>query len=234
MIKYGDRTAIMLGGLPNYSYYKTQYKEANPTATEQEAIDYAIIKFEKDTKRTQQSQDLQDKDIYQNANPLSRSLNMFLTTPKQYLRKEIIAIRNLYRKISQMDAKAGKGTIGQNLRTFAMYHIMMPVIFQYVTLGLPGLLRDFRDEDDDDLIRAAVIGNLNGLFIVGQLIQYIADNIQNKPWAGQVPSIPIIEAEIRRMFPDLYEFEREQTKELRELEKDLRDLEKELLDEIFQ
>jgi len=36
------------------------------------------------------------------------------------------------------------------------------------------------------------------------------------------------------MFPDLYEFEREQTKELRELEKDLRDLEKELLDEIFQ
>lgn len=328
MIKYGDRTAIMLGGLPNYSYYKAEYKKANPTATEQEAIDYAIIKFEKDTKRTQQSQDLQDKDIYQNANPLSRSLNMFLTTPKQYLRKEIIAVRNLYRKISQMDAKAGKGTIGQNLRTFAMYHIMMPVLFQYVTLGLPGLLRDFRDEDDDDLIRAAVIGNLNGLFIVGQLIQYIADGIQNKPWAGQVPSIPIIEAvaepwskyqraarikdpdkraeamqsalfrmleitglpittakrwtdnfdkvlkgdtknvqedvlrifnysdyqiggtpaekrkaakakkptqtEIRRMFPDLYEFEREQTKELRALEKELRDLEKELLDEIFE
>lgn len=328
MIKYGDRTAIMLGGLPNYSYYKAQYKKANPTATEQEAIDYAIIKFEKDTKRTQQSQDLQDKDIYQNANPLSRSLNMFLTTPKQYLRKEIIAIRNLYRKISQMDAKAGKGTIGQNLRTFAMYHVMMPVLFQYVTLGLPGILRNFRDEDDDDLIRAAVIGNLNGLFIVGQLIQYIADGIQNKPWAGQIPSIPIIEAvaepwskyqraarikdpdkraeamqsalfrmleitglpittakrwtdnfdkvlkgdtrnvqedilrifnysdyqiggtpsekrkgakakkptqaEIRRMFPDLYEFEREQTKELRALEKELRDLEKELLDEIFE
>jgi len=328
MIKYGDRTAIMLGGLPNYSYYKAQYKKANPTATEQEAIDYAIIKFEKDTKRTQQSQDLQDKDIYQNANPLSRSLNMFLTTPKQYLRKEIIAIRNLYRKISQMDAKAGKGTIGQNLRTFAMYHVMMPVLFQYVTLGLPGLLRDWRDEDKDDLIRAGVIGNLNGLFIVGQLIQYIADGIQNKPWAGQVPSIPIIEAvaepwskyqraarikdpdkraeamqsalfrmleitglpittakrwtdnfdkvlkgdtkniqedvlrifnysdyqiggtpaekrkaakakkptqtEIRRMFPDLYEFEREQTKELRALEKELRDLEKELLDEIFE
>ena len=42
------------------------------------------------------------------------------------------------------------------------------------------------------------------------------------------------QAETRRMFPDLYEFEREQTKELRELEKDLRDLEKELLDEIFQ
>ena len=43
-------------------------------------------------------QDLQDRDIFQNRDPYSRALNMFLTTPKQYLRKEIIAIRNLYRR----------------------------------------------------------------------------------------------------------------------------------------
>ena len=55
MIKSGDRTAIMLGGLPNYSYYKAKFKEENPNATEQQAIDHAIRKFEKDVKTTQQS-----------------------------------------------------------------------------------------------------------------------------------------------------------------------------------
>lgn len=67
--KFGDRTAIMMGGMPNYIYYKADFKKKNPKATEQEAIDYAIIKFERDTKRTQQSGDLQDKDIFQTANP---------------------------------------------------------------------------------------------------------------------------------------------------------------------
>ena len=44
MIKWGDRTAIMLGGLPNYSYYKAEFQKKNPNATEQEAIDHAIVK----------------------------------------------------------------------------------------------------------------------------------------------------------------------------------------------
>lgn len=115
---------------------------------------------------------------------------MYLTTPKQYLRKEIIALRNLGRKLKAMDAKAGKGTIGQNIRTFVLYHFVMPLIFQYVSLGLPGVLRPFRDDDDEDLIRAAVLGNLNALFILGEMITYFADVYQRKPWSGQVPALP--------------------------------------------
>ena len=94
----GDKFAIMLGGMPNYLYYKDQYRKQNPTATEQEVIDYAIKKFERDTKQTQQSSDIQDRDYYQTGDGFSRAFNMFLTTPKQYLRKEIVALRNL-RKI---------------------------------------------------------------------------------------------------------------------------------------
>ena len=182
--KFGDRSAIFLGGMPNYSYYKAQFKKKNPGATEQEAIDYAVKLFERDTKRTQQSGDLQDKDYYQTKDPLYRGLNMFLTTPKQYLRKEIVAIRNLNRKLSQFDRKAGKGTVAQNLRTFFMYHVIMPVFFQYVSMGLPGILRDERDDDKLDLLRAAMIGNLNALFIVGDLFQMAGDLFTGKPWAG--------------------------------------------------
>jgi len=180
----GDRTAIMLGGAPNYSYYKDQFKKNNPNATEQEAIDHAIIKFERDTKRTQQSSDLQDKDFYQTKGPLTRAANMFLTTPKQYFRKEIQAVRALNRKLLAWDRQAGKGTIGENIRTFVMYHIFMPVLFQYVTLGLPGLLREFRDDDDEDLWRAAIIGNLNAIFIWGQVFTTLGDKLTGKPWTA--------------------------------------------------
>ncbi len=182
--KFGDKAAIYLGGMPNYSYYKSQFKKKNPQATEQEAIDYAVIKFERDTKRTQQSGDLQDKDYFQTKDPIYRGLNMFLTTPKQYLRKEIFAIRNLNRKLSAWDRNAGKGTISQNLRTFVMFHVFMPVFFQYVSMGLPGILRDPRDDDDKDLLRAAMIGNLNSLFIIGELFNLAGDLFTNKPWAG--------------------------------------------------
>ncbi len=180
----GDRTAIMLGGAPNYSYYKDQFKKNNPNATEQEAIDHAIIKFERDTKRTQQSSDLQDKDYYQQKGPLSRAANMFLTTPKQYLRKEIQAVRGLNRKLLSWDRTAGKGTVGENIRTFVMYHIFMPVLFQYVTLGLPGLLREFRDDDDEDLWRSSILGNLNALFILGEVFTIVGDKITGKPWTS--------------------------------------------------
>jgi len=199
--KLGDRGAIMLGGLPNYSYYKAEYKKKNPTASDQEAIDYAIIKFEKDTKRTQQSADLQDKDYYQtSSHPLARAMNMFLTTPKQYLRKEIIATRELYRAMS---GKAYKGTVAQNIRTFLMYHIFMPTLFQYVSMGLPGILRGWRDDDEEDLLRAGIIGNLNALFIIGELAAAAGDTFTDKPYAGtsakQVGILQIANAALRRL-----------------------------------
>ena len=181
--KFGDRTAIMLGGLPNYSYYKDQ--ELKKGKTEKQAISIAIRKFERDTKRTQQSSDLQDKDYFQTKGAIARALNMFLTTPKQYLRKEIQAARNLGRMMLKSD-KAAKGTAWQNLRTLAMYHVFLPTLFQYVALGLPGILRGWReDEDDKDLWRAAILGNLNALFLYGEIFAAAGDLLTGKPWAGE-------------------------------------------------
>ena len=190
-IKTGDRNAIMLGGMPNYLYYKDQALKAGKS--EQEAIDEAIIKFERDTKRTQQSSDIQDRDVLQTGDPLYRALNMFLTTPKQYMRKEIQAFTNLNRKLMAWDKTAGKGTRGENFRTLAMYHVFMPVLFQWVTNGMPGLLAEWEDEDEADLLRAAVIGNLNALFIIGDVFNVIGDVATGKPWAGNpTRNMPIV------------------------------------------
>ena len=186
----GDKAAIIFGGVPNYLYYKKQFKAKNENSTEQQAIDYAIKRFESDTLRTQQSSDLQDKDYYQTSNAFARAFNMFLTTPKQYFRREIIAMRNMSRIIAS-GGKKGKGSFGQNLRTFATYHVVMPVFFQWIAQGLPGLLRDAEDEDLDDLGMAAILGNINALFIIGDLAVMAKDYITGKPWAGEAPSIPV-------------------------------------------
>ena len=190
--KFGDRAAIYLGGLPNYSYYKAEFKKKNPNATEQEAIDHAVIKFERDTKRTQQSGDLQDKDLFQTSDPITRGLNMFLTTPKQYLRKEIQSSRSLWRKLKAWDKSAGKGTVTENIRTMFTYHVMMPVFFQWVAMGLPGALRDWRDDDEEDLLRAAIVGNLNAFFILGEMVNMAGDFFTGKPWAGNVKSAGVL------------------------------------------
>jgi len=61
-----------------------------------------------------------------------------------------------------------------------MYHVFLPVLFQFVAMGFK------IDEEDDwwDLARAAVIGNLNSLFIIGDLFNYLGDLATGKPWAG--------------------------------------------------
>ena len=190
-IKTGDRNAIMLGGMPNYLYYKDQALKAGKS--EQEAIDEAIIKFERDTKRTQQSSDIQDRDVLQTGDPVYRALNMFLTTPKQYMRKEIQAFTNLNRKLMAWDRTAGKGTVGDNMRTLALYHVFMPVLFQWVTNGMPGLLSEWEDEDEADLLRAGLIGNLNALFLIGDVFNIIGDVATGKPWAGNpTRNMPIV------------------------------------------
>jgi len=199
----GDKGAILVGGVPNYLYYKNEFKKKNPEASEQEVIDHAIKKFEADTLRTQQSSDLQDKDYFQTKGALIRAFNMFLTTPKQYFRREIIAARNMYR-IVKSGGKQGKGVIkdngelnywkslGKSARSLAVYHVVMPVVFQWVSAGLPGLLRGMNDEDKKDLGIAALLGNLNALFIIGKVAETLKDVALGKPWAKTPSTIPIL------------------------------------------
>ena len=69
----------------------------------------------------------------------------------------------------------------------------MPTIFQYVALGFPGLLRPLRDEDEEDLLRAAILGNLNALFVLGEMVVMTGDLLTGKPWAGDTRTVGILE-----------------------------------------
>lgn len=205
--KVGDVGAIMLGGLPNYLHYKNEFTKTNPDATEQQVIDYAIKKFQRDTKSTQQSSDIQDKDIFQLSGGGWRWLNMFKTTPKQYLRKSMYAQVQIGRKLSAavnamskfenpltaMD-QAGKGSLFQNFRNWMMFRFLMPSSFAYVSMGLPGLLKpDLDDDDKFDLARQTLMGNLGGVMILGDALQMISDIYAGKPYGTRPNSIPLYE-----------------------------------------
>lgn len=188
MIKQGDKMGVM-GSIPNYIYYKENFMARG--MDEQSAIKEAVKKVERQIKTTQQSNDIQDKDFFQTSEPLYRMLNLFMSSPRALMRKEIIATRNLYRK---MTGQQSKGSVKDNLRTFFTYHVAIPLFFQYVSLGFPGLLRNWRDDDKDDLIWAMILGNINAVFALGDIAVAIKDVATNKPWAGGMSQIPFFQS----------------------------------------
>jgi len=187
-VKAGDITAIYLGGMPNYSYYKAEFMRENPQATPQEAIEYAVRKFETDTKSTQQSMDVTDKDYFQSSSPFNRALNMFKTSQKQYLRKEMSGLRNMRRGFRDKNLKQFSG----GLNKFLMYHVMMPVGFQFVAAGMG--LAGWDEEDNKDIARAAILGNFNSLFIIGDILQGLSNTLAGRIYGKDVGTLPVFDA----------------------------------------
>ena len=188
LVKAGDMGGVM-GSIPNYLFYKEQYQAKNPNATPQQVVEYAIKRIEDQIKSTQQSQDVQDKDFTQTDHYMLRFFNMFLSSSKALFRKEVIATRNLYRK---MTGQHSKGTTKENVRTLLTYHVAIPMLFQYVALGFPGLLRGWREEDEEALTWAAILGNINAVFVLGDIAVGISDAAQGRPWAGDMRTIPLL------------------------------------------
>ena len=118
LVKQGDKGAIMIGGIPLYRYHKNKIRKENPGLTDQQVITKAIREFEIATRQTQQSTDLQNRDYTQTSGIFARTMNMFKTSIRSYLRKEIIYFRNSNKMIRSF-GKEGRGTPWQNYKRFA-------------------------------------------------------------------------------------------------------------------
>ena len=160
LIRAGDMTAIIYGGYPVYKYYRNQ-------GMSQEE---AIRTFESIAQDTQQSSDLSKLSRFQKGSSIYKLFTMFKTTPTQYLRKEISAMRNY---------SAGRIDTKQFAKTMIIYHFMLPMIFQWVSDLFP-----WGPDDEDDglpisktMIRAAILGNLNGIFMVGDAVTWLYNQV---------------------------------------------------------
>ena len=183
MLRNGDKAGIA-GSIPNYLYYKTEYANRYGVDIDsQEAIDYAIKKINKQVRKVAQDNEAENKSLLQSTGgAIAKGFYLFASQPLQLLRKEIRSIRNIYRILAGLEG--AKGTLQENARVFVTAHFVSPLVFQWLALGLPGVARKWNDDDEDELILAAIIGNLNQLFVLGQLLDTAKDRILKKPWAN--------------------------------------------------
>ena len=150
-IKLGDRGAIYMGG---WALYKAELKKNLAKGmSEADAKAKALEKFERVTDETQQSGRLSQQSYWQ-SNPFLRAFTMFQSSQNQYLRKEINAIRGLL---------TGRADGKQAAKALFIFHVLLPCFFQYASDGF--------DWDEKAQLRAALLGSLNGIFILNGILE---------------------------------------------------------------
>jgi len=153
--KWGDKTAIAAGG---WSVYRYNLKTTGSQAK-------AVKEFEAATAVTQQSSDISQLSAWQRGGAFAKLFTMFTSSQNQYLRREISAIRNVI--ADPVAFLKGKGRISRRdfAKKIALYHFIMPMFFQWIS--------DFGQWDEDEQKRAATLGSLNGIFILGDILDSV-------------------------------------------------------------
>lgn len=151
--KYGDRFAIILGGWPVYRYHFEK------TGDHQKAVE----EFTKFATRTQQSSYLSQLSSWQRGNSLQRLFTLFTSAQNQYLRQEIAAVR---------DGLKGRLTPVQMAKKLAIYHLILPNLFQYIA--------NFGHWDEEEQVRASILGSLNGIFILNDILDMVVRTSLNQ------------------------------------------------------
>ena len=154
LIKLGDMGAIVAGGYPVYKYHFQRLQKEG--RSQEQAHKEAIRIFESVTESTQQSSDLSEQSEWQRGGSFAKLFTMFKSSPNQYLRKEIGAIRNI---------AAGRISGRQFMKTMMIYHLILPMFFQWVS--------DRFTWDEDEQLRAMTLGALNGYFIMGDALDFM-------------------------------------------------------------
>ena len=176
-VSLGDKGAIIVGG---WALYQSDLKKG---MSKEEAIRH----FEEVSNRIQQSGDIAEQNEWQRGGSFAKLFSMFLSNPNQYLRREVMAVMNAANK---------KIPVKQAAKTIFVYHFLMPMIFQFVS--------DFFQFKPERQLRAAALGSLNGLFVIGDFLEWIlskAMGIQEGYGGfGQVPITAIGEDLAKALF----------------------------------
>jgi hypothetical protein len=166
LIKAGDMGAIIEGGWP--VYVEVYNKAIDQGMSEKGAEAAAEFEFVRVTLETQQSTETANMSQFQlSKNALTRFAGAFVTTPMQYARKVNMAAKTMVTtKDKRIRAKA--------TRTFIMYGIIQPALFEMVSQAFIGLFTD-DDEKQEELLKRVAFAPFSSYFtgsgIVGQLFQ---------------------------------------------------------------
>ena len=174
-VRVGDKGAILMG---SWALRKKRLAEGK-------SMKEIIAEYETFSDETQQSGDIANLSSFETAGDIARLFTMFMSSPRMYLAKELNAVKTLFQ-----EGGTSPKNIAKVARTLFIYHVLLPVSFQYVAhfFGLGG---SDEEERRKEYARAALLGSFNGLVIAGQ----IGDAIIRASLGLRVfdPSVPIVE-----------------------------------------
>ncbi|QBG46602.1 hypothetical protein EGM51_04025 [Verrucomicrobia bacterium S94] len=150
MTQLGDAGAILIGGYPVYLHHYNLAKKAGKS--DAAAKREALAQFEMTTRRTQQSGDVMDLGHFQRGGSIQKLLTMFSTSPISYYRSVSAGVRELART---------RGKSKEAWKRVFIGHFLLPMLFQFIASG-------FR-WDEEDQLRAALLGSMNRLFLAGDI-----------------------------------------------------------------
>ena len=145
----------------------------------------AINAAEDLTGRTQPSFGIDTLSSLQSGGSFMKLLTMFQNQPNKYFRIEADAIRNF---------KYKRGSRAKAAQTIILVHVILPMLFQYIA--------DAFQFKPDRQARAGILGGLNFILIVGQLIQSAWGWLAGDPFDYQVSPVLSTVDEIQRAVTD--------------------------------
>jgi len=169
----GDVGAIMYGYAPIYMQAKAKYM--NEGMSEADAIKKASEEFDiyEESQQTRSAVHLSQAQL--NASFGNRLVTTFKSSNILFLNQTIQSVNSISRSI-----KAGKKPNKKDIKRLIMYHSVVNMAYQLVASGVTAFIRGDDEDAWSDLGRAAIMGNLNALFVVGDVINFIADQVQGK------------------------------------------------------
>jgi hypothetical protein len=161
--KWGDRTAIFIGGWPVYKYH---YKKALKAGKSRiQAQDIAMKEFESATYRSQQSSEVEDLSEFQKRGSVAKLFTMFMTTPKQYNNMVLSGYRNLLK---------GRGSKAENLKAVIVGQFILPMIFTWVSNGF--------EWDWEDEIASIFLYPITGMMFFGNIYMGLVQSFTGKDY----------------------------------------------------
>ena len=156
-IRVGDKGAILLGG---YAHFWAKRRALIKSGiSPQEAKKQALRSMEKIAVRTQQSYDPDQVSEQQRSSGYGRVLALFKSSANALARAEYSAI---------VERARGRTTNAEVAKAIVIFHLVIPNLLQFASnYGW----------DEEKQVRASIWGAANGLFIIGDLLSYISQQV---------------------------------------------------------
>lgn len=163
-----------LGAAISFDYYRRGYMRENPQMTPEIADAKAIARVEKMIATSAQPSDVYARALYERSgNPFMRSMSMFVSDQRKALAVELMAIRKL--------ATGKSKNKSLDVQRALVAHVAQAAVSQVMAGVIASLLGDDEDRDrewsTDQWTLALTLGPVNGLFVLGRLIDKVGRSL---------------------------------------------------------